>query len=52
VETLLRQIPDRAWHRCRIVEGSKGPLVADFAALRARTTRAWHTTSWFGCGSF
>ena len=39
MDTLLPQIPDHAWPRYRIVEGSKGPRVADFAALRVRTTR-------------
>jgi SRSO17 transposase len=39
VDTLHAQFPDSAWHRYRIFEGSKGPLVADFAALRAVTTR-------------
>jgi SRSO17 transposase len=39
MDTLLAQVPDHAWQRFRIFEGSKGPLVADFAALRAVTTR-------------
>jgi len=39
VDTLRPQIPDHAWRRYRILEGSKGPLVADFAALRVVTTR-------------
>jgi hypothetical protein len=39
VDTLPAQLPDHAWKRYRIVEGSKGPVVADFAALRAVTTR-------------
>jgi len=39
VDTLVPLIPDQAWRRYRIVEGSKGPLVADFAALRVVTTR-------------
>jgi hypothetical protein len=39
VDTLPAQLPASAWHRYRIVEGSKGPLVADFAALRAVTAR-------------
>jgi SRSO17 transposase len=39
VDTLLAQIADHAWQRYRIFEGSKGPLVADFAALRVLTTR-------------
>jgi SRSO17 transposase len=39
VDMLPTQLPDHAWKRYRIVEGSKGPVVADFAALRAVTTR-------------
>ena len=39
VDTLLAQLPDHAWRRYRILEGSKGPLIADFAALRAVATR-------------
>ena len=39
VGALAAQLPPEAWHRCRILEGSKGPLVADFAALRAVATR-------------
>ena len=39
VDTLPAQVPEHAWQRFRIVEGSKGPLIADFAALRAVTTR-------------
>ncbi len=39
VDTLPAQIPDHAWRRYRIFEGSKGPLIADFAALRAVTPR-------------
>lgn len=39
VDTLPVQLPDHAWHRYRILEGSKGPLVADFAAVRALTSR-------------
>lgn len=39
VDALLAQLPDDAWQRYRICEGSKGPLVADFAARRAVTTR-------------
>jgi len=39
VEVLARQVPADAWQRYRIVEGSKGPLVADFAALRAVAAR-------------
>jgi len=39
VDTLLPRIPAHAWRRYRILEGSKGPLIADFAALRVVTTR-------------
>lgn len=39
VDTLPAQVPNTAWHRYRILEGSKGPLIADFAVLRAVTTR-------------
>ena len=39
VDQLARQLPADAWHRYRILEGSKGPLVADFAAMRAVATR-------------
>ena len=39
LDTLPAQVPKSAWHRYRIFEGSKGPLIADFAALRAVTTR-------------
>jgi SRSO17 transposase len=39
LDALAAQLPAPAWHRYRILEGSKGPLVADFAALRAVATR-------------
>jgi SRSO17 transposase len=39
LDDLAAQLPPTAWHRYRILEGSKGPLVADFAALRAVATR-------------
>jgi SRSO17 transposase len=35
VDALVSQLPPRAWRCYRILEGSKGPLVADFVALRA-----------------
>lgn len=35
VEELARQWPASAWHRFRLLEGHKGPLVADFLVLRA-----------------
>ncbi len=35
VEELARQWPSSAWQRYRLLEGHKGPLVADFLALRA-----------------
>jgi SRSO17 transposase len=39
LDDLAALLPATAWHRYRILEGSKGPLVADFAALRAVATR-------------
>jgi SRSO17 transposase len=33
------QIPPERWQRYRVLEGSKGPLVADFVALRAVAVR-------------
>jgi SRSO17 transposase len=33
------QIPPEHWRRYRVLEGSKGPLVADFAAVRAIAVR-------------
>lgn len=39
IDVLAQQLPADAWQRYRILEGSKGPLVADFAALRAVATR-------------
>lgn len=39
LDALAAQLPAAAWHRYRILEGSRGPLVADFAALRALATR-------------
>jgi len=36
---LAAQLPKQAWTRYRIKEGSKGPLVADFAFLRITTIR-------------
>lgn len=33
------QIPPERWQRYRVLEGSKGPLVADFAAVRAVAVR-------------
>ncbi len=35
VEELARQWPSSAWQRFRLLEGHKGPLVADFLVLRA-----------------
>lgn len=40
VRELATQLPKSAWTRHRIKEGSKGPIVADFAFLRATTVRA------------
>lgn len=39
VRELANQLPKTAWTRHRIKEGSKGPLVADFAFLRVTTVR-------------
>ncbi len=39
VETWAAQVPAAAWERYRILEGSKGPLLADFAAVRVVTVR-------------
>ena len=39
LDALAAQLPAAAWHRYRILEGSRGPLVADFAALRAVAVR-------------
>jgi hypothetical protein len=35
VEELAQQWPSCAWQRFRLLEGHKGPLVADFLVLRA-----------------
>jgi len=35
VDAIAAHLPATAWQRYRILEGSKGPLVADFAAVRA-----------------
>jgi hypothetical protein len=35
VEELAKQWPASHWHRFRLLEGHKGPLVADFLVLRA-----------------
>jgi SRSO17 transposase len=39
VDRIAAQLPATAWQRYRILEGSKGPLVADFAAVRAVAVR-------------
>jgi len=39
IDTIAAQLPATVWQRYRILEGSKGPLVADFAAVRAITVR-------------
>ena len=39
VAQIAAALPSTAWHRYRLLEGSKGPLVADFAALRAVAVR-------------
>jgi len=40
VDELVRRIPKAAWVRCAIKEGSKGPIVCDFAFLRVTEARA------------
>ncbi len=39
VDTWAAELPVKKWARYRIVEGSKGPLVADFLAFRALAVR-------------
>ena len=39
VDTLAQQLPDKAWVRAKIKEGTKGPLVCDFACLRVIEVR-------------
>ena len=39
VRSLVAAIPDTDWHRYTIKEGSKGPVVADFALLRVVDVR-------------
>jgi SRSO17 transposase len=39
VSELVRRIPKTAWVRCTIKEGSKGPIVCDFAFLRVTEAR-------------
>ena len=39
VEAIVAQIPARAWSRATIKEGSKGPIVCDFACLRVVESR-------------
>ena len=39
VDEIAAHLPAAAWQRYRILEGSKGPLVADFAAVRAVAVR-------------
>jgi SRSO17 transposase len=38
-DALAAQLPATAWRRYRVLEGARGPLVADFAALRAVAVR-------------
>ncbi len=40
VDELVQRIPKSAWRRCSIKEGSKGPIVCDFAFLRVTEARA------------
>jgi len=39
VDELVHRLPKAAWVRCKIKEGSKGPLVCDFAFLRITEAR-------------
>jgi len=39
LEVVAAQLPAEQWQRYRLLEGSKGPLVADFAAFRAVAVR-------------
>ena len=39
VETLAAQVARRRWQRYRVLEGRKGPIVADFVAVRAVASR-------------
>jgi SRSO17 transposase len=39
VDTLVQQLPAKAWIRAKIKEGAKGPLVCDFACLRVVEVR-------------
>ncbi|MGI8912661.1 MAG: IS701 family transposase [Chloroflexota bacterium] len=39
VDVLAAQLPADQWRRYRVLEGSRGPLVADFAAVRAVAVR-------------
>jgi SRSO17 transposase len=39
VDRLAQQLPDQAWVRAKIKEGTKGPLVCDFACLRVIEVR-------------
>jgi len=39
VQNVVTQIPQRAWTRATIKEGSKGPIVCDFAFLRVIESR-------------
>jgi SRSO17 transposase len=40
VDSLVARIPKKSWTRATIKEGSKGPLVCDFAFLRVTEARA------------
>jgi len=39
VDELVRRIPKTAWVRCTLKEGSKGPIICDFAFLRVTEAR-------------
>jgi len=34
VDALAQQLPEKAWVRARVKEGTKGPIICDFACLR------------------
>ena len=39
VDAIVRRIPRRRWHRAVVKEGSKGPIICDFACLRVSGVR-------------
>jgi SRSO17 transposase len=42
VRQIAARLPVRAWRRCTIKEGSKGPIEADFACVRVTRARRGH----------